>query len=179
MTSVTFRTAELTRRYAQAIYESALESWLRQLSTVRQEWVAHPEVHARLNSDVPFAERQQTLNAILPDQISESVRNFLYVLLKEQHLNLLDDIVIEFERLVRRGPGVRVARVTSAIPLTEEEKAQLRERLIKRFGGDLEFDFRVDPQILGGLIVKVGDEVIDGSLASKLAAMRAQLTTAL
>jgi ATP synthase F1 delta subunit len=73
---------------------------------------------------------------------------------------------------------VRVARVISAVPLTEEEKQQVQERLIKRFGGDLEFDFRVDPQILGGLIVKVGDEVIDGSLAGKLAAMRAQLSSA-
>jgi F-type H+-transporting ATPase subunit delta len=176
VTSVTPGAAELAYRYAQAIYKSALESWLRQLGTARQEWVAHPEVHDQLDSDAPFTERQRVLDVILPDQISEGVRNFLYVLLKERHLNLLDDVTVEFERLVRRGPAARVARVTSAVPLTDEERAQLRERLIQRFGGDLEFDFHVDSQILGGLIVKVGDEVIDGSLASKLAAMRAQLT---
>ncbi len=179
MTSTTAELSGLPHKYALAVYESALEEWLRQLSAVRQALVSHPEVREKLESDAPFAERQKALEEILPEGIQEGVRNFLFVLLKERHLNLLDDIIVEFEHIVRRGPEARVARVISAVPLTEEEKAQVRERLIKRFGGDLEFDFRVDPRILGGLVIKVGDEVIDGSLASKLAAMRSQLTATL
>ena len=179
MTSVTAERAGLPRKYAQAIYEAALEEWLRQLSEVRQALAAHPEARERILADAPFAERQKALEEILPEGIQKGVRNFLLVLLKEGHLDLLDEIIIEFEHIVRRGPEARVARVISAVPLSEEERAQIRERLIRRFGGDLEFDFRVDPKILGGLVIKVGDEVIDGSLASKLAAMRAQLTATL
>lgn len=178
MTDLSPEMMGLSQRYAQALYRSALETWVEQLSAVRRELVLHSDLRARLNSDSSFAERQQALDAILPDTVSPGVRNFLYVLLREHHLHLLDEIILDLERMIRRGPEVRVARVISAMPLTEEEKRQIQERLIKRFGGDLDFDFRVDPQILGGLIVKVGDEVIDGSLAGKLAAMRAQLSGA-
>lgn len=179
MSRPAFERTETAHKYAQALYESALSSWLRQLSVVRQALATHPDVRERLNSNATFVERQQALDEILPQDLDEEVRNFLYVLLKDNRLDLLDDVIVEFEHMLRRGPEARIARVISAVPLTEEEKARLRERLIKRFGGDLEFDFRVDPSILGGVIVKVGDEVIDGSLASKLAAMRAQLASAL
>ncbi|NOZ28087.1 MAG: ATP synthase F1 subunit delta [Chloroflexi bacterium] len=179
MSSATMERTEIARKYAQAAYESALSSWLRRLSAVRQALTTHPDVREKLNSSASFTERRKALDEILPDDVGEDVRNFLYVLLKDGRIDLLDEVIIEFEHMARRGPEARIARVISAVPLTEEEKEQLRERLIKRFGGDLEFDFRVDPQILGGVIVKVGDEVIDGSLASKLAAMRAQLTRAL
>ncbi|GAB4566712.1 MAG: ATP synthase F1 subunit delta [Anaerolineae bacterium] len=168
----------LTRKYAQAIYTSALEAWLRQLSAVRQSLAAHPDTREKLNSDTPFVERQKALDAILPEDIPPALRNFLYVLLKEGDIDLLDDIIVQFEHMVRRGPEARLARVTSAVELTPEEKEQLRERVIRRFGGDVEFVFRVDPKILGGVIIQVGDEVIDGSLASKLAAMRARITAA-
>ncbi len=178
MTSVAAEMTGLSHQYAQALYRSALEMWVEQLSAARRELAIRPDIRDRLNSDTSFSERQQALDSILPDTVSPGVRNFLYVLLREHHLHLLDEIVFELERMIRRGPEVRVARVISAVPLTDEEKQQVQERLIKRFGGDLEFEFRVDPQILGGLIVKVGDEVIDGSLAGKLAAMRAQLSAA-
>jgi F-type H+-transporting ATPase subunit delta len=167
---------EISCQYALAIYRSALEMWLEQLNTARQTLAAHPETKLVLDSQSHFAARQHALDAILPESISQGVRNFLYVLLTDQRMEILGEITSEFERLVRRGPESRVAYVTSAAPLTEEEKAQLREVTARRFGGTLDLDFRIDPQILGGLIIKVGDEVIDGSLASKLASMRTQLT---
>ncbi len=67
------------------------------------------------------------------------------------------------------------ARVTSAVPLTAEEQARLRASLGRRFGRELALALTVDPRILGGLIIRVGDVVIDGSLAGKLDALQDQL----
>lgn len=69
----------------------------------------------------------------------------------------------------------RTARITSAVPLTEEERSRLEESLGRRFGDGLQLRYRVDDSILGGVIVRVGDRVIDGSVASKLAALRERL----
>ena len=68
------------------------------------------------------------------------------------------------------------ARVVSAVPLTGAEKETLQTKLAERFGPDLEFEFAVDPSLIGGIHLRVGDQVIDGTVAGKLAAMREHLT---
>ncbi len=69
----------------------------------------------------------------------------------------------------------QVATVKSAVPLTEEERQALRQKLAPNFGGDIELTCQVDPHILGGVIVRVGDQVIDGSVAGKLEALKKSL----
>jgi F-type H+-transporting ATPase subunit delta len=87
----------------------------------------------------------------------------------------LADILADLERLARHGPQVRVAEVTSAMPLTAAEEERLRQVLARRFGDDLEFRFTTDPGLLGGIRVRVGDQVIDGSVAGKLESLRDRL----
>ena len=65
--------------------------------------------------------------------------------------------------------------VTSALPLTADEQAQANSDIVNRLGGAASVAFKVDPAILGGLIVRVGDKVIDGSVAGKLENLRASL----
>lgn len=67
------------------------------------------------------------------------------------------------------------AEVTSAVPLTDAEKEQVRKDVVARLGGDATVTFTVDPDILGGLIVRVGDQLLDGSVAGKLENMRQSL----
>lgn len=71
--------------------------------------------------------------------------------------------------------GERKAQVTSALPLSKEEKATLANSLAAQLGAEPEMEFEVDPAILGGLVLKVGDRVIDGSAAGKLEALRERL----
>ncbi|MBI1802332.1 MAG: F0F1 ATP synthase subunit delta [Chloroflexi bacterium] len=67
------------------------------------------------------------------------------------------------------------AHITSAVALTAAEKAALESRLSAKFGRALTFEYKVDPALLGGVVAKVGDKIIDGSLASKLNAMQETL----
>lgn len=166
---------EQAQTYAKAVYQSALDAWLKHLSAARVAFEKDESARARADSP-QLADRLAAAAAITPPDAPQEVRNFLSFLADKGHLALLSDVVADLGRLMRRGPNARVARVVSAMPLTEDEMAQLRAKLLARFGGDLEFDFRVDPSILGGVVVQVGDQVIDGSLAGKLTAMKAALT---
>jgi F-type H+-transporting ATPase subunit delta len=163
---------ELSRKYATAVFSLALESWLSPLSVVRTELANNSDLIALLqDKDRSFSERQKALDKLIPGDSSQQVRNFLYALLKDGHIGLLGEIVAELERMVRGGPLVQVARVTTALPLTDKEKDAFRQKLTAQYGENLEFDFNVDPAVLGGAIVQVGDKVIDGSVATRLSAM--------
>jgi F-type H+-transporting ATPase subunit delta len=162
----------LSRKYATAVFSLALESWLGPLNAVQAELAGNPTLMGTLqDKDRPFSERQNALDKIIPGDSSQQVRNFLYTLLKDGDIGLLGEVMGELERMVRGGPRVQVARVTTALPLSEQEKDAFRQQLAVQYGESLEFDFDVDPAILGGAIVQVGDKVIDGSVATRLAAM--------
>jgi F-type H+-transporting ATPase subunit delta len=118
----------------------------------------------------------QRLSQAVPKQLSADVRRFLGTLLEAGQLDQLDAILLEFDHLVRRRPELKLAQVTSAVALTEIEKDALRAKLVDRFGSDLEFEFNVDASLIGGVYLRVGDQVIDGSVSGKLAALRDRLT---
>ncbi len=168
---------ELARKYAQAAYQYTTEGWLGGLSAVRDRLAADPALLADLSdTDLSFAQRQARLDAVLPSEIQSDVRNFLYLLLREGHIELLDDVIADLSRLSTQGPQAQIARITSAVPLTPDEVEAFRQRIHTRFGSGVELDFRVDPSILGGVIVQVGDKVIDGSIATKIEALHERLT---
>lgn len=167
---------ELARRYAQAAYQHTTQGWLSELNAVQDRLSADPALLAELdNAEFSFAQRQARLDSLLPREVRPEVKNFLYLLLRERHLGLLKEVIADLNRLATRGPQVRTAHITSAVPLTSDEQEALRQRIHTRFGPDVELDFRVDASILGGVIVQVGDKIIDGSVAGKLNALHERL----
>jgi F-type H+-transporting ATPase subunit delta len=163
--------------YAAAIYDLAFEPWTRQLGNVQKALKQDSALRTALHDpEIPTSDKLRMLDQAKPGELSSDVRKFLGTLLEAGQLDQIDSILVEFERLVRRRPKLQVARVTTAVPLTEPEKASMQSRLIQRFGPDLELQFEVDESLLGGVYLRVGDQVIDGTVAGKLAAMRDRLT---
>jgi len=117
----------------------------------------------------------QRLEKAVPGGLDAEVRKFVGTLLEAGQIDQMDAILTELGRLARVGPARKTARVTSAVPLTGTEQEAFRQKVTKRFGDDLEFQFEVDPALMGGVVLRVGDQVIDGSVAAKLAALRDQL----
>ncbi len=167
----------IVRQYATAAFEAAVEGWLQPLKHVAQALQEQPDMLQALQSMAePFAQKKAILDGLIPPATPEPVRNFLYLLLEERRLNHLEEILDEFVRLAKPEKAGPVARIVTAIPLNREEQAALEERLRNRFGAGLQFAYEVDPAILGGVHVQVGDVVIDGSLAGKLQHLRERLT---
>jgi F-type H+-transporting ATPase subunit delta len=163
--------------YAQAVYDLALEEWTRQLGDVLRALNDDPALEAAVaDAEIGIGERLRRLDRVTPGGLSERVRKFLGTLLEAGQIDEIDAILVELERLVHRQPQLQVARITSAVPLTSDEQAALRDKLVERYGADLEFQFEVEESLLGGIHLRVGDRVIDGSVAGRLAALRDRLT---
>jgi F-type H+-transporting ATPase subunit delta len=166
------------KEYADAIYELAFEHWTRQLARVDTALKKDPALRTAMQDlRISARDRLQRLAQAVPEGLDPDVRKFLGTLLEAGQLGQLGAILAEFENLVRRKPERRAARVVSAVPLAEEEKEALRAKLERRFGPDLDFQFEVDHSLIGGIYLRVGDQVIDGSVAGKLSAMRDYLET--
>ncbi len=163
---------ELSRKYATAVFSMALEKWLTTLSLVQDKLADSPKLAKILqDSDRPFSDRQKELDGIMPSDSEPGIRNFLYTLLKNGDIGLLGQVFVDLEQMSRGGPQVQVAHVTTAMALSDGDKEQFRQKLRAQYGDNLEFVFNVEPAIIGGAIVQVGDRVIDGSVATRFEAM--------
>jgi F-type H+-transporting ATPase subunit delta len=162
--------------YAAAIYDLAFETWTRQLDNVQEALKRDAALRAALVDPAKSTpDKLALLDQALPAGLDPAVRKFLGTLFEAGQFDQFDAILAEFERMIRRRPERKLARVTTAVPLTDAEKEALRTRLAKRFGSDLEFEYNVDASLIGGVHLRVGDQVVDGSVAGKLAALRDQL----
>jgi F-type H+-transporting ATPase subunit delta len=170
-------TDERVQAYASAFFEAALERWAAALNGVAEAVAKNPKVAERVAYVVEdFAARHHLLDQVIPGDADLPVRNLLLTLIQSGEVKLLPDIVVALRERVRRTEVAPVpVEVVSAIALTAEQRNSLVAKLEAQYGANLSYSYRVDPAILGGLIVRVGDKLIDGSVASKLTAMKQAL----
>jgi len=160
--------------YAQALLEMATEPWLKGLRLATRR-LHERRLMAQLEDPAAPASEKKALLASALSDVFPPVAAFLRALISDGDLNKLDTICDEFETLVASRSRYVLAHVKSAVPLTDAERATLEQTLAQRFSGNLEAEYQVDPSLIGGVVVRVGDEVIDGSLAGKLATLRERL----
>jgi F-type H+-transporting ATPase subunit delta len=169
-------------RYALAVFELALED--KSLDAVERDFAALKTMIlqsadlARLVRAPVFSRGDQAkgMTAIL-DQMDAAplTRRFVLLLAAKRRLFVLLDAIRDFDALLARQRGEIDAEVASARPLGDGETAELKRVLKAKFGREPQLASRVDPSLLGGLIVKVGSRMIDSSLRAKLNGMRAAM----
>lgn len=109
------------------------------------------------------------------ERLDASGMNFLRTLVENKRQGLLPEIAAQFEELKKEAESRVDVEVISAFPLQESEQAQLAEALAKRFGKAVNLSSRVDEDLIGGVLVRVGDKVIDGSLRGRIEQLASQL----
>lgn len=169
----------LARPYAEAAFElardrNALAAWQDVLA--RLAMVAKDErVHDVVNNPKVGPEQLTQFFVDLVGNLSEEQRNFVRTLVDNERLVVLPEIYALFVGLKNRYEGVKQAHITSAFPLDEATLKQLVAELEPRFKCKLQTTVSVDPELIGGVRIAVGDEVIDASVRGKLATMAAAL----
>lgn len=165
-------------QYAQAIIGAMLERWQGALSSVSVALKQNPQLAERLgNAAYGVNERLSALESVLPTDAPIELRNTLKLMVQDGALHLVDQLGDALTQTVRgRTAEPTKAEVVSAVELSTEEQADLRRSLAARYGEGLSFAFSVDPALMGGLRVRVGDRLIDTSVASRLQAMRETLS---
>lgn len=167
------------RRHAQAAFQIALERgeldlWRGDLERIATA-IRDPQLYPLLeNPKMPFSEKARILNLCL-EGVTPLAMNMAYLLVTRRRLGIVEDIVGEYQRLVDEHRGIAHAEVATAVPVDEE----LKDRLVHRLGAMLDREIvlrtRVDPSLIGGLVARVGDKLIDGSTKSRLLSLRESL----
>jgi F-type H+-transporting ATPase subunit delta len=165
----------LAQQYAQAVFEQALTQWLVPLKSIAAALDQAGAITRLDDSALEFAKKQDMLRKLFPANTPSPVQNLIFLLASKNHVHLLNEVIADLDHYAKRETIGANAKVTSALPLTEGEKSALEAKLRAQFGKELGFDYVVDRAILGGLIVRVGDKVIDGSVAGKFAALEEEL----
>jgi F-type H+-transporting ATPase subunit delta len=104
------------------------------------------------------------------------IRNFLYVIVDHQRSSVLPEIIAAFQQVIRRRQGIAEAEIISVTELSAPQKADFTKKLESLSGKKVETQYSLDPALLGGAVVRLGDTVFDGSVRSRLDRMREKLT---
>jgi F-type H+-transporting ATPase subunit delta len=168
-------TGDLAQTYAQAVFDEAVQSWHETLKSVNVSLGKAGLTDQLDNASTQFSQKEELLRQVVPSNAKLEVQNFVKLLASKNHIHLLPQIIAEFDRRAQHGPQSHLALVTSAVELKADEKRALETKLRSKFGADTALEYKVDAQILGGIIVRVGDKVIDGSVAGKLATLKEKL----
>ena len=167
------------RRYAQAVFEIALEKkeldrWqsdLRQMASLVEEaeFIAVLE-----NPRLRFDDKAKLLAEQLRD-INPLALNLVYLLITRGRLSMMGDIADEYQRLLDSYRGIEHAEVTTVIPLDDEDKLKLAEHLGAIVSKKVVLKSEVDSNLIGGIVARVGGKLIDGSTRSQLLALKRDL----
>jgi F-type H+-transporting ATPase subunit delta len=167
------------KRYAIAAFELAqehndMDAWLGAVQQIA-EFMGDPEVKRVLeNTRVSQEPKQRLIEAALGD-LPALPLNLAKLLVRKNRSELAVDIADQFQQLLEGQRGVSRARATTAVPLGDAEREALSRRLAEQTGGEVVLETEVDPGLLGGVMVQIGDQLIDASTRSKLRALRASL----
>ena len=170
------------RRYAEAAFEVAqrdgtVETWRNELGVAAA--VVGDERLGRVlaNPAIALERRTELLVTAIGSRVSRPVLNLIQLQLRRGRIEELPRVAAEFVRLDNRRQGITVATATAAAELTPDEVRALTTRLEQFTGGRVELDVTVDPSLLGGLVVRVGDRLIDGSVRGRLERLRNRLVS--
>jgi len=178
------RRRPLAQRYARVLYDlgresSELDRLAADLDRVLDVFDEHPELRQRFVSlAVPAREKFELIASVFGDRVHRWVGNLLRLLVRRRREALLPDIVAEFTALRDREAGVVEAEVEAAAELDAATRQRLEEELARTLGARrARLAVRVRPELLGGLVVKVGDRRLDASLRRRLLQLHRQLAT--
>jgi F-type H+-transporting ATPase subunit delta len=167
------------KRYAQAVFSLAqergtLDRWQADLA-ILNEVMADPGAVVYLkNPNVPTEDKLALLDKVLASAQPEA-RNLAQMLIQRQRINIVPDLVRLYNESVLAERGIAIADVTTAEPLGPNEQDIVRTKLNQLIGKEIELRLHTDPAIIGGIVARVGDQLIDGSVINQLRRLRARL----
>ena len=170
----------IARPYAEAAFETALQNnalqpWGEALSRLAQV-VAQPQAAQLIRNPRVTPQQVADVLADVAQGLSAEQRSFVRVLAENERLAVLPEIVQLYDALHNQHAGVLDAHVTSAFPLTDVQIFEIRSTLEQKYGQRVQVSVDVDPTLIGGVLIRIGDEVMDASVRGKLAQLASALT---
>ncbi|HEY8347505.1 MAG TPA: F0F1 ATP synthase subunit delta [Symbiobacteriaceae bacterium] len=174
----------VARRYAQALFELAQERNMldqveRELGMVAELVRTNLRLRSVLEDVMTSAEvKQHLMEALFRDKVSDLVLHFLFLVVRKRREALIPQMFDAYVEFANEARGIVEVEVRSAVPMDEDVLQRLQQRLEARLGKRVKFQTQVAPELIGGLVVRVGDLLMDGSVRTRLNRMRERLIRA-
>jgi F-type H+-transporting ATPase subunit delta len=167
--------ATMARPYARAAFEAArddgddgLDRWSRMLAVLAAAVAEESVADAIISPSRTAAGKAAMIVELLGDELNEKGRNLVRLLAENKRLELASELVEQYEELKDRFLRTLDVEVISAREISAEDLAALSAKLAARFDKEIALTSRIDPSLLGGAVIRAGDEVIDGSVRGRL-----------
>ena len=176
------RRVTAARRYAEAAFETGradgtLDGWERDMASIGATML-HPELRRLLRHPaIRFADKERVLRSVLGRGVAPAVVNLVLLMVRRGRPAAIEPMIARFSELLRRERGIALARVRTALPLDDGQRAEIAARLRALTGAQIDMEEAVDPDLIGGVAVRIGDQLYDASVRSRLERLRARLTT--
>jgi F-type H+-transporting ATPase subunit delta len=172
----------IARPYADALFETArgsgegLDRWLAVVEELAR-LMSHPQV-AEVVADPKLNDGQvvELLGSLVKQPLPAAGTNFLKLLVANQRLAVLPEVAVQFRQLKNQAEGVADCMIETAFPMVDGQVEELVAALSKRFGTKLRATVQVNPALIGGVRIAVGDQVLDNSVRARLNQMQTALT---
>lgn len=174
----------VARRYAKALFalgakkgEAELAAYGHDLAKLAEVLKASPELFGVFSNPVfGLKDKKAVLEKVLGKlSVSPVVHNFSMLLADKSRLGYLPDIEAVYGTLLDEAQGIMRGKVLTAVPLPEKRQGEIKAKLEKQTGRKLVLGYGVDPGIIGGLVLQIGDKVLDASLKAQLSKMKEQI----
>lgn len=172
----------VSKVYGDALFETAMEK--ERMDVIYEEVVSlvpvlegNPELMALLNNPrVVKEEKVSIIHQVFSGRVTEGLMGFLTIVVEKDRQNDLLPVFDYFIRRVKEFKRIGAASVVSAVELSEEQKERLREKLLASTDYVMfEMDYQVDPALIGGMVIRIGDRVVDSSIRTRLYEMKKEL----
>lgn len=172
----------IARRYAEAVFEIAkahnsFDRWSTELGAISRVQ-RDPEVAALLATPAVGMSAKESLVAMALPDVSPEAMNLVRILLRRGRFALVPQIEDQYRLMLNSHRGIATAEVTSAVPLTAEELRLVEKRLSAMTGRKVVVETAVDKSIIGGIVARIGDQLIDASVQGRLEALKRRLALA-
>lgn len=173
----------VVNRYATALFEIAKEQGA--MTKFKEEALAivnllqdTPEYMSLLgHPSVVEANKLEMVQEAFGGKVADEFVGLIELIIKKSRTEYLVDILMEFIKMAKEAEGILKGMITSAMPLTNKQIAQIETNLEQSTGKTLELEVTVDPSLIGGMIVRIGDKVVDGSIKGQMDTLKSQLNS--
>lgn len=172
----------IARRYAEAVFDLArkqntLERTLEDVKGIAELFAHRKLAYLLREPKIPARRKETAIRQALTSRVLPTSLNLALLIVRRELVDLMPNLARELEQLVLDYKNEAIAEVTTAAPMDEKQQALVKRALQNKTGKTIIMHTRVDPAILGGIVARVGDQIIDGSVRYRLSALQQRLLT--
>lgn len=156
-----------------ALEENTVDLFEKQLNLIKTVFSENPDYKLLLSSpNITKSEKEGLLKDAFGDAVCEHLLSFLSLLSHQDKIGILEDCIEDFFSLVLHHRKATTAQITSAVELSDKQKSRLLNKLEAISGKKVSMSFKIEPQLIGGIVVKIDGKIIDGSLLGQMRSIK-------